>query len=317
MKQFIVSIFVSTLALWAQDSSVSRSTSVDVNGRRVSNGPDVVQTKSSRGAEVTERVQSVNGRTVPIERVEERVLRDDASGRVVERVIRSYSPTGDPLPPIKETVDEQKRPDGGSTIQTTTYRGDINGGMQLLRKSTTDVRIQGSVQSVDTLVQQPTVNGSLETVEKQNTVKMKESGDNYREDSTTYRRDANGNLVVAVQQATLHTQQGSEATDQTAESEIGPDGRLQLHTQTVAKTVTRSDGSKETELNVFGANVAGTVDPSSKLRLQEQQIIEKRPGPGNSVVETLSVRRPSVADPNALGPAHQISETVCRGKCDK
>ena len=317
MKQFIASIFVCTLAIWAQDSSASRSTSVDINGRRVTNGPEVVQTKSSSGADVTERVQSVNGRSVPIERIEERVLRDDASGRVVERVIRSFSPTGDPLPPVKETIEEQKRSDGGSTIQTTTYRGDINGAMQLLRKSTTDVQISGSAQSVNTVVQQPTINGSLETVEKRNTVKLKESGDNYREDSTTYRRDANGNFVAAVQQATLHTQQGSEATDQTAQYEIGPDGRLQLHSQTVAKTVKGSDGSMETELNVFGANVAGTVDPSSKLKLQEQQLIEKRPGPGNSVVETMSVRHPSVADPNALGPARQISETVCRGKCDK
>lgn len=316
MKPFIASIFVCTLALYAQDSSVSRTTSVDVNGRRVA-GPEVVQTKSSSGAEVTERVQSVNGRTVPIERVEERVVSDGPSGRVIERVIRRFSPNGDPAPPIKETVEEQKRPDGSSTTQTTTYRGDINGRMQLLRKSTTEVRISGSAQTADTVIQQPTINGSLETVEKQNTVKVKESGDSYREDSTTYRRDANGNLTAAVRQATLHTQQGSESSDQTAEYEIGSDGRLQLHSQTVDRTVTRSDGSKEIERNLFGAAVPGTIDAVGKLKLQEQQLIDKRPGPGGTVVEKLSVRRPSVSDPNALGPVRQLSETVCRGKCDK
>jgi hypothetical protein len=56
------------------------------------------------------------------------------------------------------------------------------------------------------------------------------------------------------------------------------------------------------------------VDPSSKLRLQEQRLIGQRKS-GDTVVETLSVRRASVADPNSLGPAQQVSETVCRGKC--
>ena len=33
------------------------------------------------------------------------------------------------------------------------------------------------------------------------------------------------------------------------------------------------------------------------------------------MVETLSVRRPTVSDPNRLGALQQISETVCKGKC--
>jgi len=134
-----------------------------------------------------------------------------------------------------------------------------------------------------------------------------------------YIRDGNGNFSLATRKSTEHTQQGTEASDNTAEYEIGADGRLQLHSQTAAKTVTRPDGSKAVELNIFGQTVSGTVNPdgSNKLKLQEQQLIEKKPGPGDTVVETVSVRRPSLADPNTLGPAKQLSETVCRGKCDK
>ncbi len=121
-----------------------------------------------------------------------------------------------------------------------------------------------------------------------------------------------------MRRSTEHVDRGAQSSDNTAEYEIGADGRLQLHTQTVANTVTRADGSKDIELNIFGQNVPGTVDSgSNKLRLQERQVIEKKPGPGNSVVEIVSVQRPTVSDANVLGPARQLSETICRGKCDK
>ena len=318
MKGFITSVFLACTLLSGQESSVSRTTSVDINGHRVADGPDVVHAKSATGTTTTERLQSINGRTVPIERIEERVLRDDSSGRVVERTIRSFDRDGNPTPPTKETIEEQKQPDGSSTTQITTYRGDINGNMKVARRSTTQTRISGSSQTKDTVVQEPTVNGSLETVEKQTTVKLKEVGNDYREDTSTYRKDANGNFVEAVRIATAHTQQGADATDNTAESEIGSDGRLRLHSQTVIKTTTRTDGSADVQKDIFGQNVPGTVDTSeTKMRLQERQLIERKPGPGDSVVETVQVRRPTVSDPNTLGPARPLSQTICRGKCDQ
>ena len=69
------------------------------------------------------------------------------------------------------------------------------------------------------------------------------------------------------------------------------------------------------KVDLFGQNVPGTVDQGG-LKLYEQQLIQKKQGP-NEVTETLSVRRPSVSDPKVLGPARQLSETVCRGKCEK
>jgi len=259
-------------------------------------------------------MQSINGRLVPIERVEERVLREDPSGRVVERVIHRYDATGNPTAPVREMIEEQKRPDGGSTVQTTRYRGDINGNTQLIEKTIADTQKSGSTETTQTTVQRPSVNGGLDTVEKKETVRTQE-GTGYRQDSTTYRRDGNGGFGVAVRQTTEHTEQNGQASDNTAEYEVGGDGRLQLHSQSVSTTVTRPDGSKDSVVNIFGQNVPGTVDPTGKLKLDEQQLIETKKGAGNTVVETVSVRRPTVSDPNALGPARQISETVCKGKC--
>ncbi len=301
--------------LSAQQSSVTTTSAVDINGRRVTEGPSVIRSNSDGRAETTEVLQSVNGRSVPIEKVEERVVREDASGKVVERLIRRYDPNGSLTSPLKEVIEEQKRPDGSSTRQVTTYRGDINGSMQPIERSITESRTSGSSESAETVVQRPSVNGSLETVEKQSRTKVKQ-GSTYSEDATTYRKDGNGRFAVAVRETTEHTLQGNQSNDSTAEYEIGPTGQLQLHSQKVTRTVTAADGSKEQVVDIFGQSVPGRVDPDG-LKLQEQQTIQKRPGPNNSVIETLSVRRPSISDPKSLGPARQLSETVCRGKCDQ
>jgi hypothetical protein len=51
------------------------------------------------------------------------------------------------------------------------------------------------------------------------------------------------------------------------------------------------------------------------LKLQEQQVIEQKPGANDTVTQTLSIRRPTISDPNTLGPAQQLSQTVCKGAC--
>lgn len=314
MKRFIVGTIASAFLLSAQQSSVTSTTAVDINGRRVADGPAVVHSKSDGRSESTEVLQSINGRMVPIQRVQERVLRDDSSGRVVERIIREFDQTGNPSAPAKEIIEEQKRPDGSSTRQVSSYRGDINGSMQLIEKSMTQTQTSASTENAETVVQRPTVNGSLETVEKQSVVKVKQPS-GYTEDKTTYRRDGNGGFRAAVRETTEHTEQGQQSSDSTAEYELGSTGQLQLHSQKVTKTITAADGSKDQVVDLFGQNVPGTVDQGG-LKLYEQQLIQKKQRP-NEVTETVSVRRPTVSDPKVLGSARQISETVCRGKCDQ
>ncbi len=314
MKWFIPCVFVSVASLCAQ-TSVSASSSVDINGRRVFDGAETIQSKSGSQTVTTQTLSSINGRQVPVERVEERVIRDDASGRVVERTIQKYDPQGNPTPPVKETIQVEKRPDGSSTTQTSTYRRDINGHLQLAEKSVTEVRKNGATETAETAVQRPTINGSIETVEKISDTTVKDASGGYREESVTYRKGAGGGFYTAVRKSTEHVKQGAQSTDNTAEYEVGPSGQLELHSQTVLKTTEQPDGSKSIVMDVFGKAVPGTANTSgSPLALQEQQIIERKKA-GDSVVETVDVRRPTIADPKTLGPARQISETVCKGNC--
>jgi len=301
----------------AQQSSVSSTTSVDINGHRVQDGPQIIHSKSDGTSETTETMQSINGRTVPLERVEERVLRDDASGKVVERLIRRYDQQGNPTAPIKQTIQEQKRPDGSTSVETTTYRGDINGGMQVIEKSVTETHKSDSTETSNTVIQRPNVNGGLDTVEKRDEVKVTQPN-GYQTETTTYRNDGSGGFHVAVRQTDQHTEQGSQSTDNRAEYEAGPSGSLQLHSQSVTNTMTRADGSQDTTVDLFGRSVPGTVSGNdSPLKLYERQYIEKTPGPNNTVTESLSVQRPTVSDPGSLGPTQQISQTVCKGNCKK
>jgi hypothetical protein len=301
-------------SLAAQDSNVSSTTSVDVNGNRIPDGPTISQTKSASGSQTSVTTQSINGRTVTMEQVEVRVLRDDSSGKLTERIVRRFDPQGNPLPPTRQTIEEQKRPDGGSTTQTTTYTTDINGNTQISERSVVNTQKSAAGQTSETLVDRPTVNG-LETVEKASTVVSKQP-DGYTSENTTYRRDGNGGFFTAIRQTTEHKVQGAESNDSSAEYERGANGDLQLHEQTVTKTVTRPDGLKDSVVEIYGRNVPGTVTASdAPLRLQEQQTIESTTGPGNSVVQTVNVRRPTISDPNTLGPSRQLSQTVCKGDC--
>lgn len=263
MKCFILGGVVFTLSLCAQDSSVRTTTSVDVNGNRVPDGSQVEQVKSKNSTEITERLQSINGRMVPIEHIEERVLRDDASGRVVERMIRQYDATGNPTRPVKETVEEQKRPDGSSTRQTTRYSTDINDSTQVVERSVTNTRKSGSTETSDTELQRPGVYGSLATVQKKETVRV-QNGKNYQEESTTYRPDGNGGFGPAIRQTTEHTEQGGQSRDNTVEYEPGPDGQLQLHSQRVANTVAKSNGATESVVDMLaGTFLAPSIRTAS------------------------------------------------------
>ena len=249
-----------------------------------------------------------------MEKVEERLVRNDSSGKVTERIVRKYDPQGNPLPPVRQVIEEQKRPDGGSTVQSTTYSSDINGNTQITEKSVTDTQKNASGETSETVVERPTVNG-FRTVEKQSQVVTKQ-GNNYAAESTTYRSDGNGGFYAAVRQTTEHTVQGSEVSDNSAEYERGASGELQLHGQTVTKTVTRPDGSQDAVVDIYSRNVPGTVSGNeSGLKLQERQEIESAPGPGKTMVQTVSVRRPTVSDPGTLGPSRQLSQTVCKGDC--
>lgn len=298
----------------AQQSSVQQSTAVDVNGNTVPYGPAISQTETPNGSQTLVTTQSINGRSVPLEQVETRILRNDPSEKITERIVHRYDPQGNPLPPTRQVIDEHIKPDGSSTTDSTTYATDINGNTAVTEKSVTDSQKTASGETAETVIQRPTVNG-LETVEKQNT-SLTNQPNGYQSETTTYRRNGNGEFFAAVRQTTDRSVQGSETTDNTAEYERNAEGDLQLHGQTVTHTVTQPDGLQNSVVDIYSRDVPGVVTGSeSGLKLQERDSIDNTPGPGGSVVQSFSVQRPTVSNPGTLGPPSQISETVCKGDC--
>src|SRR3981081_4231238 len=83
-------------AIPAQQSIQQSSVwTVDASGHRVE-GPRYTSVESPSGSQRAETAQSINGRMVPIQSTDDKVLRDDSQGKVVERLIRKYDANGNP-----------------------------------------------------------------------------------------------------------------------------------------------------------------------------------------------------------------------------
>jgi hypothetical protein len=256
---------------------------------------------------------SLNGRAVPREIVEEKVVRDDASGRIVEQTVRRYDPAGTPGPPEKTRTEETRRPDGSSQIVKTTYRSDINGAMQLSARSTTDKRTTPDGETASTTLERPTLNGSLETQERVQVVKKK-TGAGQEAEISTYRRDANGSFFEFMRQVTETKATNGQSVSNLSQYEL-KNSRLELAGQTVTRTKKQSDGTEISEVDVYRIEVPGRPAIPGKTNLLERQIIERKPAAGDKVIETLAVSRTSPNAPEVLGAPKQVSERVCTGAC--
>ena len=293
--------------LAAQQSSVTVTR--DVNGRPVS-GPRI----EIGGGQRTELLQSINGRLVPVERVEEKVLRDDAGGRVVERVVRKFDANGNPGLAEKTLIEETKSA-SGSTVRATTFRSDINGRFEPAERSLTQSAKSGVSVATDTVIERPNLNGGFQTVEKRSTV-AQERPDGRVENTTVYRPDGGGRFVEARRESREETKKGDQVSVNAATYEPDVQGRLALRSQVAERSVKNADGSTSVERNLYRVEVPGVAgNTGAAPRLIEQQLIDRKAADGG-VVESLSVRRPSASNPGALGAPEKIAETVCKGKCD-
>jgi hypothetical protein len=307
MRTFVC---LAVICIFSHAQEITRY-STDVNGRRVVDGQ--ISTVRSNGDFVRmERTQSVNGREVPLEQVEERVLRDDAGGKLLERIIKRFDATG--VPGDRERVLIEQNADG-SRIAATTYRSDVNGAMAPVEKSITEVQKSGSTTTADTTIQRPSLNGYFEKAERRQVV-IEEMGATVRQNISIERRDPNGGFVEAYREVKEVVKADGKVTENTAVYEPGLRGEMRLSSQAVATTLQLPGGRTVTEVNLFSVSVPGTSgDPTGRPQVKEQQIIERKPSNGG-FVETLSVRRPSLSDPTRLGPAQLLYETVCKGNCN-
>ncbi len=295
-------------AAWAQSASTTYLR--DLNGNRVPG-----QSFSSTDGEHTERFQSINGRQVPLEDTVERVIREDANGKTTERIVRKFDRDGKLSSTERIVTEESKQPGGVSSVRSTTYRSDLNGAMREAERQTTETRVQGSQTTTNTTIDRPTLNGSFQTVEKRSEL-TEGAADHQSGTESVYRRDPSGGFQEALRYVTTTSKSGDTTSETRADYEPGINGQLQLASQSDSITTKRPDGTEVTQTNLFAQTVAGRLqEASAPMRVKEQEIIERRTNPDGSVVETFSVRRPSISDPNRLGDLQKLSETVCKGKC--
>ncbi len=299
----------------AQEQSQSSTYTYDVNGHPVK-GISTSATRAAGRKTMTQRMQSINGRSVPLESVEEKVISQGPNGRVIERIIRRYDQNGNPTPPEKIRIEESAS-GGKKVVKKTVYRADINGRFAVAEKSTTVATQQGNVIRANTSVERPTLNGSMDVVEKQVVVTTKQNNGS-RSDVTIYRRNGGDRFRPAVQEVKETVKQGNkEIVTTTRYNTINATGQMEFANQTVRNTEKLPDGSEKTVIDVYNANVPGisATDTSGKPQLKEQRIIERRKARDGSIVETTGVRLASISDPGRLGSYRKISEVTCTGNC--
>jgi hypothetical protein len=286
----------------------------DINGNRA-DGQSFTSNGTSSDGERTERFQSINGRQVPLEQTVDRVIRQDANGKVTERILRKFNPNGQLASTERLLIEESKLAGGGTSVRETTYRSDLNGRSQEAQRQTTETRVDGSTTTASTAIDRPTLNGSFQTVEKRSEVTEGPAA-NQRTTESVYRRDGAGGFQEALRSVKTSSTANNTTTDTTANYEPGVTGQLQLASQTESRSTKQPDGTEVIQTNLYSSTVAGRLqENTAAMRIKEQQIVERRTNPDGSVVETLSVRRPSTSDPNRLGELQKLSETVCKGKC--
>lgn len=267
-----------------------------------------------RGDSRTEVVESLNGRSVPVEQVEERVLSTDGSTKTVERIIRRYDPAGAPAGTERIVDRITQRPDGSTSVESSLYRRDISGNLTLAERASTQVRRSGATESASTVVERPGIDGSFQVAERREVVKEQSATRDTR-NAVLLRRDENGRFMEAEKENVETSKNGEQTVSNAARYQLGSSGRLELATQTVTTAVKRQDGSQSIIEDVYARQSTGLANDNATPRLKEQRVIERAVTAGG-ITETVALRQPSPGDPGRLGPPRKVAETVCKGKCE-
>ncbi len=256
-----------------------------------------------------ETVRNLNGRRVPVESVEDKVVSESGGVKIIERLVKRYGADGRPGPPEKVHIEERKNADGSVNTATSVMRADINSTYVVAERSLTESKKSGDTTTASTVIQRPTLNGSLEIVEKKELVKRESPGGSESQNLTVLQRGINGRFGETAKQVLEKTVADGRTVENIAVYEA-TNGQMQLVRQTVSREVT---GSNQKEVDVFEVGQAGR-EGGSRPQLREQRLVEKTPA-ANGTVERISIRRPLDSDPNRLGNAQNVGEVICTGTC--
>lgn len=304
---------LSAAAVWGQSQSLGTYT-YDINGRRVLSSQTGIASAPGASANVR-TTQTLNGRQVPAESIEEKVISDGPGGKVVERVIKVYDETGRPASTEKQVITERKLESGGTEVSTAVYRSDLNGRAALAERTHTVSAKSGNQTTSQTVVERATLSGGLEAVERHQSSIQSAPG-RTDSDTTIFRKDSNGNFKAAAREQVSTATSNGTTTQNVTQYNSAATGQMEVTGQKVVTTVERPDGSVTQVVDVYGMTAPGRTATgyAEGAKLREQQIVEKKVSPSGGFVETYTIRRPSL-DSGTLGPPVKISETVCTGNC--
>ncbi len=304
-------LFVTAGLLSAQSTSATYTT--DINGNRVAGGATVAV-----DGVTTDLRQSINGREVPLEQVQEKVLSKSGNTTVTERIVRHYGANGQVVKTDRVVTEETKTGEGESIVHATTYRSDVSGNMNEAERKTVETHKNGAATVVDTAIEKKDLSGSFSVAEKR-TATAEPTSDGKRESESVMLRDANGSLYEAQRSSTVETKSGNQTVTNTAIYEPTVDnGSLALTRQQVMKTTANADGSSSQEVEIFGRASDGRAhEAGAAPALTEKRAIERQKSADGAVVETQKVQLPNVNDPGKLDSARKVSETICRGECSQ
>lgn len=298
-------------ALFAQSNTATYT--VDINGHRI----EASTFASSKAGEKTEISQSINGKLVPKEQTETRVVSETPNEKVTETFDRKFDINGQLVSTERVLTSERKTAGGGVSTQATVYRSDMNGAMQEAERRTIEMRPQGrGTTASDVTIARPSSNGGFETVEQRKIVKT-EDPNRTHEEQTVYLKSASGGFVETRRTQTDSQKSGDKTEAKIANYEADYTGRMALLNQENSTTVASKDGKQVIERDIYASASDGVPrDEQGGQKLKEHQSIVRTPAADGTVTETVSVRRPTLADQTRLSAPVQISETVCTGKCE-
>ncbi len=269
-------------------------------------GQTQTRTTSYRGA---------NGETValpePKVKVEEKVLRDDSGGRLVERIVRPFDIDGRPLAPEKTVIEEVKGADGSISVKTSVYKGDVSGNLRLAEREIRAVSGSKELTNEVRTVERPDVNGGFAVAERSQTV-IRSSDSASDRDTVVYRPALSGKFEAAYREVSQTTRRDGRTEERTAKYESASTGRMELTGQETSATTKLPDGTEVKEITIYGIAAPGRAAQPGTPQLREQRVVETRPAPGGTV-ETVSIRRPSADDQKLPSGYTKVSETVCVG----
>jgi hypothetical protein len=306
--------FVPAGLLVAQQSAKQYSLATyDVNGRRIE-GAGWSELKTPTFQQSNRSMRNINGRVVPSESVQERVLFQSATERIVERTVQRYDYEGRPLPLEKLRIEGRKNRDGSESIVTTLSLQDLQGRTEVRERRSTNVVKSANGESSSTVVER-LVAGGFEVVERVRAVESRGEGRLHR-DTVVQRKDLNGRFQDSTREIIDRVKQPGVTTETKTAYEVIGGGSLQPAMQTVNRTRALGNNAEVEEIAIHTPWAAGkTAGGAPQLQLSEQWLVERKPGPGNTVVESSSVAKPTLDTPTRMSAYQKISETVCSGVC--